>query len=65
VAWAIQGPFFATAYLAKAIEVALIVLLVIDFVRFDGNPIVVARRELRGGVAWLRRLVTTLGLVVL
>jgi hypothetical protein len=65
VAWAIQGPFFATAYLAKAIEVALIVLLVIDFVRFDGSPIPVVRRELRGGVARLRRLVTTLGLVVL
>jgi hypothetical protein len=44
VAWAVQGPFYATAYAAKAIELALIVLLAIDFVRFDGNPFVVIRR---------------------
>lgn len=37
--WAIQGPFYSTAYLAKAIELALIVVLAIDFVRFDGDPI--------------------------
>jgi hypothetical protein len=47
VAWAIQGPFYATAYLAKAIELALIVLLAIDFVRFDGNPVNMIRREIR------------------
>jgi hypothetical protein len=46
VAWAVMGPYFTTAYIAKAIEVALIVLLVIDFVRHDGSPIAVARREL-------------------
>ena len=44
--WAIQGPFYSTAYLAKGIEVALIVLLAIDFARMDGNPITVIRREL-------------------
>ena len=43
--WAIQGPFYSTAYLAKGIEVALIVLLAIDFARMDGNPITVIRRE--------------------
>ncbi len=48
VGWAIQGPFYTTAYLAKAVEVALIVLLAIDFVRFDGSPLAVIRRELRG-----------------
>ena len=48
VGWAIQGPFYTTAYIAKAIEVALIILLTIDFVRFDGNPLAVIRRELRG-----------------
>ena len=48
VGWAIQGPFYTTAYLAKAIEAALIVLLAIDFVRFDGSPLTVIRRELRG-----------------
>ena len=45
IGWAIQGPFYSTAYLAKGIEVALIVLLVIDFARMDGNPITVIRRE--------------------
>jgi hypothetical protein len=46
VGWAIQGPFYSTAYVAKAIEIALIVLLAIDFVRFDGNPLIVIRHEL-------------------
>jgi plastocyanin len=64
-AWAIQGPFYTTAYLAKAIEVALIVLLAIDFVRFDGHPIALFRRELRAGFARLRGLAGTLGLLVL
>ena len=53
VGWAIQGPFYTTAYLAKAIELALIVLVAIDFVRFDGNPIVFIPRELRTGLARL------------
>ena len=44
--WAIQGPFYQTAYIAKAIEVALIVLVAVDFARMDGNPITVAKREL-------------------
>ena len=48
-AWAIQGPFYSTAYVAKAIELALIAALAIDFVRFDGNPITLIRRELRAG----------------
>ena len=46
VGWAIQGPYFELAYIAKAIEVALIALLAIDFVRFDGNPVSVVRREI-------------------
>ena len=45
VGWAIQGPYFTTAYIAKAIEVALIVLVAIDFARMDGNPIDVVKRE--------------------
>ena len=44
--WAIQGPYFSTAYIAKAIEVALIVALAVDFARMDGNPISVVKREL-------------------
>lgn len=53
--WAIQGPFYSTAYLAKAIEVALILLLAIDFVRSDGNPVNLLRRELRRFVATVPR----------
>ena len=51
VAWAIQGPYFQTAYIAKAIEVALIAVLVIDFARMDGNPVTLVRRELASFVA--------------
>ena len=58
VGWAIQGPFYSTAYLAKAIELALIVLLATDFVRFEGNPVALIRRELRSGLARLRGLGT-------
>jgi hypothetical protein len=57
IAWAIQGPYFQTAYIAKAIEVALIALLVIDFARMDGNPVAVVKREL----AALTTLVTSRG----
>ena len=47
VAWAITGPYYTTAYVAKAIEVVLITLLVIDFARRDGNPIDRIAAELR------------------
>jgi hypothetical protein len=46
IAWAIQGPYFPLAYLAKAIEIALITLLVVDFARMDGDPVDVIKREL-------------------
>src|SRR3954454_16585145 len=35
-AWAVQGPYYTTAYIAKAIEVTLIVVLALDFARMDG-----------------------------
>jgi hypothetical protein len=44
-AWAVQGPYYTTAYIAKAIEVTLIVLLAVDFARMDGNPVTVVKRE--------------------
>jgi hypothetical protein len=47
VAWLIQPTYFSTAYLAKAIELALIALLTIDFIRHDGNPIERIRDEIR------------------
>ena len=55
IGWAIQGPYYSTAYLAKGIEVALIVLLAIDFVRMDGNPVTVVRRELSSLFALVTR----------
>ena len=45
IGWAIQGPYFTTAYVAKAIEVTLIVLLAVDFARMDGNPVNVIKGE--------------------
>ena len=45
IGWAIQGPYFTTAYIAKGIEVALIVLLAVDFARMDGNPVNVIKSE--------------------
>jgi hypothetical protein len=45
-AWAVQGPFYTTAYIAKGIEIVLIALLFVDFARMDGNPVKVVRSEL-------------------
>ena len=45
-AWAIQGPYYSTAFIAKGIEVALITLLAVDFARMDGNPVTVVKAEL-------------------
>ncbi|MEX1170828.1 MAG: hypothetical protein WEE50_11855 [Chloroflexota bacterium] len=61
VAWAVMGPYFTTAYVAKAIEVVLIVLLAIDFARHDGNPVAVVRSELGAFVALITRRSGTAG----
>jgi hypothetical protein len=61
VAWAVMGPYFTTAYVAKAIEIALIVLLAIDFARHDGNPIALVRRELAVLVGLITRRSGTAG----
>src|SRR3954465_14437216 len=45
-AWAIQGPYYSTAFIAKGIEVVLITLLAVDFARMDGNPVNVVKTEL-------------------
>ena len=46
VAWAVQGPYYTTAFIAKGIEIALITLLAVDFARMDGNPVNIVKREL-------------------
>ena len=51
IAWALQGPYFQLAYIAKGIEVTLIALLVIDFARHDGNPVSLVRREVASFVS--------------
>ena len=61
VAWAVMGPYFSTAYIAKAIEIALIVLLAIDFARHDGNPLAVIRRELAAFASLIGRRSGTAG----
>ncbi|HEX5824127.1 MAG TPA: hypothetical protein VFY18_06695 [Candidatus Limnocylindrales bacterium] len=55
VAWAVQGPYYTTAFIAKGIEVALIVLLAVDFARMDGNPINVVKSEVALLSSKLRR----------
>jgi len=46
VGWVLTGPRYETAYIAKGIEVAILVLLTVDFVRAHGNPLGIARRAL-------------------
>lgn len=46
VGWAIQGPYYLTAYVAKAIEVTLITLLVVQVFRLDGGPRGIVARAL-------------------
>jgi hypothetical protein len=54
VAWAIMGPYYSTAYVAKGIEIALIALLIVDFVRFDGNPFAKVRAEIAGAIGFIQ-----------
>jgi hypothetical protein len=54
VAWAIMGPHYSTAYIAKGIEIALIALLVVDFVRFDGHPFAKVRAEIAGAIGYIQ-----------
>ena len=53
IGWAIQGPYYSTAYIAKAIEVAMIALVAIDFARMDGNPVDVVKREVAAFAAFV------------
>ena len=45
--WVVDGPRYDIAYVTKAIEVALIALVAVDFARRDGNPIERIRELLR------------------
>lgn len=41
--WAIQGPYYSTAFIAKGIEVALIALVAVDATRVYGSPVAMVR----------------------
>jgi hypothetical protein len=47
VAWYLTGPRYEVAYVAKAIEVGLITLLLVEVRAYDGNPLARVRRALR------------------
>lgn len=47
VAWYLTGPRYDVAYVAKAIEVALIGLLALEVWAYDGNPLRRVRRALQ------------------
>jgi len=44
VAWYLMGPRYDVAYVAKAIEVVLIALLLVEARAYDGNPLPRIRR---------------------
>jgi hypothetical protein len=47
VAWFLMGPRYDVAYLAKAIEAGLIVLLALEVRAYDGSPIRRVRQAVR------------------
>ena len=55
IGWYLMGPRYETAYVAKAIEVALIALLAIEIRRLDGSPVAIVRRALGDAVAAAQR----------
>ena len=56
VAWQLFGARFWLGYLDKGIELALVVLLVLEMVHYDGGPLGVAKRAWRLGLDGARRL---------
>lgn len=57
VAWAVMGPYFPLAYFAKAVEVSLIAIIVIDIFRVFGSPAAMARiaiASLRDAIGYLQ-----------
>lgn len=55
IGWYLMGPRYETAYIAKAIEVALIGLLAIEIRRIDGSPVAIVRRAFGDIVAAAQR----------
>ena len=53
VGWALMGPRYPTAYLAKADELLLIAVLAVDFLRADGNPLAYVRSVVGDALAFV------------
>ena len=53
--WVMFGARYLDAYVAKGIEIALIALLLIEMVRYDGGPMSVLRRGIELAVSIVRR----------
>jgi hypothetical protein len=47
VGWLLMGPRYEVAYVAKAIEVVLIALLLVEVAAYDGSPVRRLRRGFR------------------
>jgi hypothetical protein len=45
--WLLMGPRYEVAYVAKAIEVVLIALLLVEVAAYDGSPVRRLRRGFR------------------
>ena len=50
--WAIQGPYFQLAYIAKGVELGLIALITIDVIRVYGSPLAMARAAIES-IGWI------------
>lgn len=55
VGWILFGARYFMGYLDKALEIVLIVLLLIEMVRYDGGPVAVFRRAVDLGLAIVRK----------
>jgi hypothetical protein len=51
--WALMGPRYTTAYIAKADELVLIAVLAVDFLRADGSPIAYVRNVVADALAFV------------
>lgn len=51
VGWYLMGPRWIVAYVAKAVELALIALLALEVRSFDGNPVTRVREAVRHAAA--------------
>lgn len=56
VAWLVLGGFYMLAYITKAVEVALIILLIVDIYRVYGGPSGLVQQAI-GSLRWMVSLI--------